>query len=488
MLIWLNEKNKALAINYRENAPLASDKNMFLTEDATIDHDKTADSLLASGVPGTVAGLLLAHQKYGQLSRQKVMQPAIKLAEEGFEITRPLARSLKKAKKRLQKNPATKAKFFKNQSQLYQQGDLWRQPDLADTLRKIAQHGKEGFYRGATAQKIVDYMNRHNGLINLKDLKNYQAEMMKPVQGKYHNHTIYAMPPPSSGGVTLIQILNTLKSFPITELGLNSARTIHIMAEAMNYAYADRNKLLADPDKHDNPVAELTSKAYADKIAHKIHPFYHTPPEKITAGDMLNQESKQTTHFSIADNQGNMVANTYTLNFSFGNAHVVPGTGMLLNNEMGDFSVKPGVANAYGLVQGKANQIAPGKQPLSSMAPTLVVNPNNKPYMATGSPGGSRIITTVLQVILNTIDHHLNLQSAVNAPRIHSQYKPDQLFVEQGISPDTITKLKQMGYSIKRTQPMGAAESIKIKNGQLKGAVDPRKPGGKVSSVKDKRR
>ena len=342
-------------------------------------------------------------------------------------------------------------------------------------MERIAQKGTQGFYEGETADLIVAEMQRGKGLITHEDLKNYQPQIREPVQGTYRGYDIFSMSPPSSGGAHIIQILNILEAYPIGNLGHNSAATIHLMAEAMTRAYADRSKYLGDSDFVNVPLKGITSKAYAAKLRAQIDPHFASNSQNILPGDPVGFESNETTHFSIVDKFGNAVANTYTINFSYGSGIVVAGAGFLLNNEMDDFSAKPGVPNAYGLIGGEANKIEPHKRMLSSMSPTIVKK-DGKNFLVAGSPGGSRIITTTLQVIMNVIDHRLNVQAAVNAPRIHHQWLPDEIRIEEGISPDTIRLLRGMGHTVSEKSSMGAIQSIMIgEDGTLYGGADPRR-------------
>jgi gamma-glutamyltranspeptidase/glutathione hydrolase len=475
MLISLEKQHKVVAIDYREKAPAAATRNMFLDSNGNVDKRRSRFSLKASGVPGTVAGLALALKKYGTISLKEALAPAIKLAEKGFIVTPRFSDGLKHNAKRLKAWPASAKKFYKADGSFYEPGDRFIQNDLATTLKRIAEKGISGFYEGKTAELIVKHMKQDGGLITLKDLANYQAEIRAPIHGTYRGYDIYSMGPPSSGGVHLIQILNILEGYPLSTYGLNSAETIHLMAEAMKFAYADRSKYLGDSDFVKVPIGGLISKAYAAQIRNRILLDKAIPSKDILPGNPVAYESNETTHFSVADQFGNAVSNTYTLNFSYGNQSVVPGAGFLLNNEMDDFSAKPGVPNAYGLMGGEANKIEGNKRMLSSMSPTIVKK-DGKNFLITGTPGGSRIITTTLQVILNVIDHHLNIQSAVNAPRIHHQWLPDEIRIEEGISPDTQRLLEKMGYKLVQKNAMGASESILINsNGTFGGAADPRR-------------
>jgi gamma-glutamyltranspeptidase/glutathione hydrolase len=382
----------------------------------------------------------------------------------------------------LQKWPASEKKFFKEDGSSYKAGEIFKQADLSRTLQRIASGGAEGFYQGETARLIVDEMQKHGGLISLQDLNNYRAVIREPIHGVYRGFDIYSMPPPSSGGAHIIQILNMLELYPIDEYGHNSAKTIHIMSEAMRRAYADRATYLGDSDFIEVPLKGLISKQYAKALIKNIKHDMATPSVEISADAPFDYESNQTTHFSIVDQYGNAVSNTYTLNFSYGSGIVVAGAGFLLNNEMDDFSAKPGTANAFGLLGGEANKIEAEKRMLSSMSPTIVKQ-HGKNYLVTGSPGGSRIISTTLQVIMNVIDHKMNIQSAVNAPRIHHQWLPDEIRIEQGISLDTIRLLENMGHQVVQKKSMGSIQSILIdrENGKVYGAADPRRSTASAS-------
>lgn len=477
MLIWLNKQHKAVAINYREKAPMAATKTLFVNKDGEIDKDKLLGSYFSSGVPGNVAGLTLALQKYGTMDLEQVIQPAIALASDGISVSQGLAQALTRGHDWLVKSPASKRTFFKADGSAYQVGDNFKQADLARSLTLIQKQGAKAFYQGDIAKHIVEIMRANGGLLSKKDLQAYQAEIVEPVSGNYRGYKVFSMPPPSSGGVTLIETLNILEGFPLQQQGLHSAKSLHEYIEAMNYAYNDRNHYLGDPDFVDMPVSRLTSKSYAKSLRKKINLLRHTPAANISKVSAGNKESRETTHFSVIDKEGNMVANTYTLNFSFGSGYTVPGTGILLNNEMADFAAIPGKADPYGLVTGENNAIAPGKRPLSSMTPTIVLKPNGEPLLATGSPGGSRIITTVMQLLINVIDFHLNIASATNMPRVHSQLWPDQVFYEQGLSPDTIRLLQSMGHQLSRINAMGSLQTVEQAGKKKLGAADPRRVG-----------
>lgn len=474
MLISSEKKDDVVAIDYREKAPGRATTQMFLDKDGKADSELSRYSHLAAGVPGTVAGLTMALERYGTISLKEAMAPAIVLAEEGFIVTPRFSKGLRDREERLKKWTSSRKVFYKPDGGYYEPGDRFIQKDLAATLRRISENGPREFYEGKTAELLVAEMEKHGGLISLEDMKNYSPVMRKPVHGRYRGYEIFSMSPPSSGGTHVIQILNILEGWPMGEYGHNSMRSIHLMAEAMKRAYADRSSYLGDGDFVKVPLKGLTSKEYARMLRERIDIEKATPSKTIEPGKVLPFESNETTHFSIVDKFGNAVSNTYTINFSYGSGIVVEGAGFLLNNEMDDFSAKPGVPNAYGLIGGEANKIEPLKRMLSSMSPTIVKK-EGKNFLVTGSPGGSRIISTTLQVIMNVIDHDLNIKSAVAAPRIHHQWLPDELRVEQGISPDTLKGLEKMGHVINQKSAMGAIQSIMIKDGLMYGGADPRR-------------
>ncbi|MEE9437664.1 MAG: gamma-glutamyltransferase [Saprospiraceae bacterium] len=482
MIVHDATSNDTKAINYREIAPKRAHKDMYLDKHKNIDQDKYVFSYQSAGVPGSVSGLCLALQKYGTMTLEEVISPAIKLAEKGFVVTDNLESALKKYQSRLKKWPNTNKIFYKKDG-FYEVGDTLIQLDLAWSLKQIAKHGPEAFYNGEIAKKISKDMSNNDGLITAKDLKNYQSKIIEPVWGAYRGYKIATMPPPSSGGIHLIQMLNILEGYPLNYLGQNSSETIHLMTEAMKLAYADRSEYLGDPQFWDVPQQELISKVYAADLRANISQLVTTPSEEISPGELSPYESNETTHFSVVDAQGNVVSNTYTLNFSFGSGIVAKGTGILLNNEMGDFTAKIGASDAYGLIGGAANAIEAGKRPLSSMTPTIVFK-DDAFFLATGSPGGSRIITTVMQIILNVIDHNLNIADASHAPRIHHQWYPDILFLEHGISIDTQRGLIAKRHNLKYRNAMGSAQSILKRNGILYGATDPRRPDGATIGVR----
>ena len=475
MLIAKGDGSEPEAIDYREKAPAAATETMFQDASGEVVQHRSRFTHLAAGVPGTVAGLALALERHGTISLAQALAPAIKLARDGFIVPSRFTEGLGQARERLQRWPASLATFYKADGSAWQPGERFRQPELAATLQRIADQGVDGFYEGKTAQLIADEMARNGGLITLQDLKSYEPVVRQPVHGRYRGYDVYSMSPPSSGGTHIVQILNILEGFPIRESGHNSANTIHLMAEAMKLAYADRSKYLGDTDYVTVPLAGLTSKAYANELRKTIDADRARPASEIDAGKPAAYESPETTHFSVVDKWGNAVSNTYTINFSYGSGITVQGAGFLLNNEMDDFSAKPGVPNAYGLIGGEANKVEPGKRMLSSMSPTIV-RKDGENFLVTGSPGGSRIITTTLQVIMNVIDHGMNIQTAVAAPRIHHQWLPDELRIEQGISPDTIALLEARGHHVVTNSAMGAIQSIMIgEDGTLFGGADPRR-------------
>ena len=473
MMIYDAKQGKTIALDYREKAPSSASRDMYLDDEGNAVSDLSRYHGLAVGVPGTVAGLLKALEEHGTMSREQVMAPAIALAEDGIEVTAGLSESLTALSDRLQKWPSTKKVFFKADGSAYQPGERLKQPELARSLKRIAVQGADGFYKGKTARDIVKAVNEAGGSMSLQDLADYEAIARVPVKGDYRSYEIVSMPPPSSGGIHIIEILNILEGYPLRDYGQNSAQTIHLMAEAMQLAYADRAEYLGDSDFIDVPASGLTSQAYADNLRTLIDPNKATPAATIKANNPLPYESDQTTHFSIVDKDGNAIANTYTLNFSYGTGLVADGTGILLNNEMDDFSAKPGVPNGYGLIGGDANAVEANKRPLSSMSPTLVFK-DNKPYIVTGSPGGSRIITTVTQIISNVIDHDMNIAEATHAPRIHDQWLPDEIRIEKALNVDTVKKLESMGHTVSPKSAMGSTQSIMLTPNGLYGSSDPR--------------
>ena len=482
MLVYLADENKTIALDYREMAPALASRDMFLDAEGNVDRDKARFSALSSGVPGTVAGLTEALDTYGTMKLAEVMQPAIDLAEDGFLIPWDLAEILKAQQEKLTADPNAKKIFYKANGAPYEPGERLKQPELAKTLKHIAKQGPDAFYTGSIANQIVQEMSRQGGVISLADLANYSVEARQPVTGTYRDYEIVSMPPSSSGGVHIIQMLNILEQYPIKDFGPNSSRTIHVMTEAMKLAYADRSEYLGDQDFYDVPIEGLTNKVYAKHLNKGISLKKARPSSEIKPGNPAPFESPDTTHFSVADKFGNVVSNTYTLNFSFGSGIMVGGAGFFMNNEMDDFSAKPGTPNGFGLIGQEANAIQPRKRPLSSMTPTLVFR-DGKPYVITGSPGGSRIITTVLQLLVNVIDFDMNIAEATVQPRFHHQWLPDQLQMEPGHSYDTQERLKTMGHKVTDSASQGSLQSIMLDKGLFFGAADTRRPGAGAIGV-----
>ncbi len=480
MLVYLAEENRTIAIDYREMAPAAAHRDMYLAADGAVDNEKSRYSVHAAGVPGTVAGLLHAQENYGKLSLKEVIQPAITLAAEGFAVSHTLANSLQYRAEVMLQDKAT-AEYFYRDGAPYQPGETLVQADLAASLQRIADKGGKGFYQGKTAELMLAKIRRGGGEMTPQDLLDYRVIERKPVCGDYRDHRVCAMPPPSSGGIHLIQMLNILEGWELQPLGHNSADYLHRLIEVMRRAYADRSEYLGDPDFYPVPVSALIDKKYGEKLRRQIDTQKASRSKDIKPGLTLPKESRETTHYSSWDKWGNVVSNTYTLNFSFGSGISVDGAGFLLNNEMFDFAAKPGVPNAYGLVGGDANAIAGGKRPLSSMTPTIVFK-EGEPLIATGSPGGSTIITVVLQQLLNLIDFEMNLAEATAAPRIHHQWLPDQVWLEEGISPDTETLLRGMGHDVQRSRVLGRTQSLMKEAENFYGVSDYRWPGGAAVS------
>ena len=480
MVVYMAETKEVVTIDYREMAPAKAHADIFLDNDNNVDRNKALFHGLSTGVPGSVMGMELALKTYGSMTLKQVMAPAINLAENGYIVTHDFARSLKGLKKRMEKWLSTMAIFQKPNGVLFQEGDLFVQKDLAKTLRIIADEGSKGFYQGEVAEKIAAAIQKAGGLMTVEDLANYKALIRKPVTTNYRGYDVYSMPPPSSGGIHLVQILNMLENSDIGEMGHNSAATIHQMAESMKYAYADRSEYLGDPDYYKVPMKALIDKAYAKSLFEKIDPLKALPSDEIKPGKLTPYESDQTTHYSVVDKWGNSVSTTTTLNLSYGSGLVADGTGVLMNNEMDDFSSKPGEPNAYGLLGGVANAIEAGKRPLSAMTPTIVLK-DGKPYLITGSPGGSRIITTTLQIVMNVIDHHMNIAEASSAQRIHHQWYPDEIRIERGLNKDTKALLEAKGHKLKVKSAMGSTQTIMVTPDGLLGAPDPRSRDAKAA-------
>ena len=482
------KNGEVIAIDYREMAPAKANRDMYLDKNGNVDNKKAQFSRLSAGVPGSVAGLLHALDKYGTMSRQTVLKPAIKLADKGFPISYGLAQGLKAKQKYMAKDKSSLQYFYGHNGKTYNAGQILVQKDLAKTLKRISKHGLDGFYKGETAKLIVKEMQNGGGLISLQDLQNYKVKERKPVHGTYRGLDVYSMPPPSSGGVHLVQMLNILEGYELGKYEHNSADYLHLLIESMRRAYADRSKYLGDPDFYDVPVDKLIDKDYAKRLRKTIDPNKASNSKDILPGAVLKGESPSTTHYSVADKNGNAVSVTTTLNFSYGSGYSVDGAGFMLNNEMDDFSSKPGVPNGFGLIGGEANKIEPRKRPLSSMTPTIV-SKDGQAYFVTGSPGGSTIITVVLQNILNIIDFDMNAMEANVAPRIHHQWLPDIIITEPGISADSIDILKERGFKFSKDKNgeysrrvLGRANSIMIENGFYFGAADPRSPTSGAAS------
>ena len=472
-----NLESRDMAIDYRETAPSAATATMFLDAKGEPDPAKSRDSALSIGVPGTVAGLALAHRKYGsgKFTLADLIAPAIELARNGVDIVDDIADSLPRAQARLARWPSSAPVFLNSDGSVLAPGQTLLQADLAATLVTVAREGPRGFYEGPVAQKIADAVRKAGGIMTKEDMAGYRAVERAVVRGSYRGYDIVAMPPPSSGGVHLIEMLNILEGYDLAKLG-RGERTLHLMIEAMKRAYADRAVFMGDPDAVKMPVAGLTSKKYAAALRASIGE-HATPSADIRAGKPADFEGQNTTHFSVIDRAGNAVSNTYTLNFSYGVGLVADGTGVLLNNELDDFTAKPGAANAFGLVGFTANLPGPGKRPLSSMAPTIVLK-DGKPFLITGSPGGSRIISAVLQVIVNAIDFHMPIAAAVTAPRLHHQWQPEQVFAEPDFAPDLLDALRARGHDVVATRPATSANSIGfMTDGHVVGAADTRTRG-----------
>ena len=474
MVIHDSTLNKQFSIDYREKAPINSDKDMYLNSDGTFNDQKLSTfGYLASGVPGTVAGLWEVHSKFGSMEWSKLLEDAIYYAENGFYITPYLSDMLVKYESKLSFYPETK-KIFQKNNQDFENKKLV-QKDLAKTLKLIAQYGRDGFYLGPVAEKIHTQMQLNGGLITKDDLENYQPVWRTPLKSTYRDTEIITMGPPSSGGVHVIQMLNILESHNVSKIEHNSSEYINLLTEIMKYAYADRSKYLGDPDYYEVPVSQIISKNYAKTINEKIKIGKVTPSSVIYPGTFSDNESYETTHFSIVDKDGNAVSSTYTLNSTFGSGVVIKNTGILMNNEMDDFAAAPGIPNQFGLLGAEANQIVPGKRPLSSMTPTIVMKDGDF-FFTTGSPGGSRIITAVLQSIINIVDYGMNLEEANAAKRIHHQWQPDLLQIESSIDPEIKNQLLELKYNIKIINPATCLQTIMYKDNMYYGYGDFRRP------------
>jgi len=460
-------------IDFRERAPQSASRNMYLDASGKVTEDSTV-GYRASGVPGTVRGMEYANKKYGKKPWAELVHPAVELAAKGFPVSYGLSQSLRNMKGLARF--AESNRIFLKDGKFYEVGEFLVQPDLARTLERIEKLGSKDFYEGETASLLAKDMAAHGGLITAADLRSYTVKERKPLEGAYHGYSIVTAPPPSSGGVGILQMLGMLDGTGYEKAGAGSATVVHYMAEVMRRYFADRAEHLGDSDFTKVPLTGLLDPAYIARQRAGIDPERATPSSQIKAGVFKGHESAETTHYTIADSEGNIAAVTYTLNGSFGSKVTATGLGFLLNNEMDDFAPKPGEANMYGLVQGEANAIQPGKTPLSSMVPTIVLK-DGKPVLALGSPGGPTIINTVLEVIVNVLDFNMNVQDAVNWPRFHHQWMPDELRVEPGYSPDTVALLEKRGYTVKRLAAQGEVAAIRFENGWLEGAPDPRTEG-----------
>ena len=480
MIMFDETSKQSYSIDYREVAPEAATKNMFLSSDGSVNKIKARQGVLSIGVPGTVYGMWEVHKKFGSLPWSKLLAPAIQLAEDGFLVSPFMADALNRRYEKLGKYKDFNRIFYSNYP--VRMSQRLKQPNLANTLKIISVNGAKGFYEGEVAKKIDAFMKQNGGLITKKDLKNYRPIWRETLQGTFNEFEIISMGPPSSGGIHVIQMLNILENYDLMKMGHNSPTYTALLTESMKYAYADRSKYLGDPQFYDVPVQSLISKEYAKNIYKKIKLNQITSSDTINPGSELKHESMDTTHFSVADKNGNIVSNTYTLNSGYGSGVIINGTGILMNNEMDDFVSAPGAPNQFGLIGGEANKIEPFKRPLSSMSPTIVLE-NGKPVFATGSPGGSRIITTVLQFLLNTLVFKMEISDATIAPRIHHQWKPDVLMLETGFDMLHAKKIESFGQKIYLSGPGTALESIEIKDGLFYGFGDTRRPDSSAKGL-----
>ena len=475
---------KSTAIDYREMAPAAASRNVYLDQQGSVIKGEGGPLVgyRAAGVPGTVRGMELALKNYGsgKLSWAQLLEPARGLAANGFRVTYTLARSLRGNNDYLSQYAETKH-IYLNDGKFYNEGNLFRQPDLAATFSRLQKSGPNEFYQGETARLIAADMKRNNGLMTMADLRGYVAKQRQPLRGNYRGYEVISMPPPSSGGAVLIEMLNILEGYDLKKMDPSSSERYHLMAEAMRRAFADRAEFMGDADFVKVPVAGLIDKTYAAKLRATINAERASTSVEVRAGKPAGHESEETTHFTVVDAEGNAVANTYTLNNSYGSAAVAKGTGIILNDEMDDFAAKPGTPNMYGLIQGERNAVAPQKRPLSAMTPTIVLHKDGSLWFTVGSPGGPTIINTVLCVITNVIDYDMNIQQAIDAPRIHHQWLPDTLaFEPYGLSGDTQRALSSRGHKLAKPNYLGDAEGIMIeeKTGVRLGATDPRRSDG----------
>lgn len=482
MVVHMAKSNETLTIDYRGTAPAAAKADMFLDAQGKVIAERAKLGHTASTVPGTVAGLYEAHQRWGRLPWEVVVQPAVTQALEGIEVSRDLAWAIQSKKSVLQSNPASKQEYFGNSAEGYVAGDLWRRPELAETLQHIARKGRDGFYKGRIAKKIHADMKKHGGLITRADLKAYEARVQEPLWGDYRGYRIATMPPPA-GGIHLLQMLNIIERFPMGEYGHNSARSLHVLAEAMKRAYAYRAQYLGDPAFHPVPVEQLLSESLTDRLAAQIKPGQATPVKLIQPeqGFVLD-EGPDTTHYSVMDSEGNGVSNTYTLSASFGSGVTIAGTGILMNNQINNFALREGIEGAGVFASSVANAMRPGKRTRSTQTPLMVFR-DGEPLLLSGTPGGRRIITTMLQMVSNVVDYGMNVAEATHAPRIFQGWREDELEYETGISVDTLDKLKRWGHQLESGATMGSTQSIMNDSGNLYGAADPRRPGAAAVGV-----
>jgi len=483
MMIRLKD-GRTTAIDYREMAPALATRNIYLDKKGKVIEGEggSIEGYRAAGVPGTVRGMELALKKYGsgKLTWAQLVEPARRLAANGFTVTYTLARGLRGSREYLSKYPETTRIYLKN-GKLYNEGDVFIQPDLGATFGRLQQGGPNEFYEGQTARLIADDMQRHNGLITMEDMRGYTAKEREPLRGNYRGYEVISMPPPSSGGAVLIEMLNILEGFDPRKIDWASSDRYHLMTESMRRAFADRAEYMGDTDFVKVPIAGLIDKKYAAQLRSTINPESASSSEQVRAGKPVGYESEETTHFTVVDAEGNAVANTYTLNNSYGSAVVAKGTGVIMNDEMDDFAAKPGTPNLYGLIQGERNTVAPHKRPLSAMTPTFVLRKDGSLWFTVGSPGGPTIINTVLEVITNVIDYGMNIQQAIDAPRIHHQWLPDELVFEPyGLSGDTQKALLARGHKLAKPRYLGDCEGIMIeeKTSMRLGATDPRRSDG----------
>ena len=474
---------QSFAIDYREMAPKAATRDMFVDKDGKPIEGEGSSTIgyRASGVPGTLAGFDLAFKKHGsgKITWRDLVHPARLLAQDGYVLSNRLANLFVSYKKHLAQYPDSN-RIFLNNGKYYKEGDLFKQPELAQTLGRVEAQGGLEFYTGRTAQLIASDMKANNGLITLEDLRNYKPRERTPLRGTYRGHEIITMSPPSSGGIVLLQVLNMLEAHDVAAMGSNSSAKFHVLAEAMRRSFADRAEYMADPDFQNVPVARLIDKSYAKQRAANIDLDKATASKDVGHGEIVGSEGMETTHFTVVDSAGTVVSNTYTINDLYGSRVTAKGTGVLLNDEMDDFAARPGKPNLYGLIQGERNKVEPMKRPLSSMTPTIVMRKDGSPWFALGARGGPRIITAVLQSVINVIDHGMNIQQAIDAPRVHQQWFPDEILYEPyGISPDTLNVLRRYGHKFaEKPGYIASATAIMVDDDGVRlGAIDSRSDG-----------